>query len=229
MTLSVKKIAVGSTNPAKLSSVKQAALALFPDSPNAEIVGFKVPSGVSDQPMSDDECIRGAITRAKNALEASGSDDTDFGVGLEGGVHQINEKWFECGWIAVVDKNVFYFFSIVLSLVLLSLTPLFSLFPLSLYSLFLSLFSLSPSLSSILSFLLRLIFITALCHFLNSSYILKHNRQGKIGLGSSARYEMSPKIMERILKGEELADIMDDLTGEEDVRSKAGAMGTCRE
>lgn len=44
----------------------------------------------------------GAINRAKSALKLSSG---DFGVGLEGGLHQIGERWFESGWIAVVDKQ----------------------------------------------------------------------------------------------------------------------------
>ena len=29
-----------------------------------------------------------------------------LGIGLEGGVNKIGDKWFECGWIAVIDKDV---------------------------------------------------------------------------------------------------------------------------
>jgi non-canonical (house-cleaning) NTP pyrophosphatase len=30
----------------------------------------------------------------------------EFGIGIEGGVQKIGDKWFECGWVCVVDKNV---------------------------------------------------------------------------------------------------------------------------
>lgn len=46
-----------------------------------------------------------------------------------------------------------------------------------------------------------------------------------VGVGTSSRFQLSEKIMNRILEGEELADIMDDLSGMRDVRSNAGAMG----
>jgi non-canonical (house-cleaning) NTP pyrophosphatase len=53
---------------------------------------------------------------------------------------------------------------------------------------------------------------------------------GRIGVGSSARFELASKrIIARLQAGEELATVMDDLTGKEDVRSNEGAMGvlTC--
>ena len=50
--------------------------------------------------------------------------------------------------------------------------------------------------------------------------------KGKTGWGSSGRFELSPKIMHRLLGGhEELAEVMDDLSGQTDVRSGEGAMG----
>ena len=53
---------------------------------------------------------------------------------------------------------------------------------------------------------------------------------GRIGWGSSARFQMSMKLMKPIMEdGMELAEVMDKLTGEHDVRSNLGAMGilTC--
>ena len=52
---------------------------------------------------------------------------------------------------------------------------------------------------------------------------------GKMGLGSSERFELSAKIVREILNGKELSIVMDEMTGKKDVRSGAGAMGilTC--
>jgi hypothetical protein len=50
--------------------------------------------------------------------------------------------------------------------------------------------------------------------------------QGRTGVGTSARYELSRAIMERVEAGEELGDVMDAITGQRDVRSQGGAMGT---
>ena len=46
-----------------------------------------------------------------------------------------------------------------------------------------------------------------------------------MGWGSSARFEMSEKLMTPLRQGEELAQVMDRLSGEQDVRSRQGAMG----
>ena len=50
-----------------------------------------------------------------------------------------------------------------------------------------------------------------------------------MGVGTSARYELAPPIVARLRAGEELAEVMDTLTGQTDVRSQGGAMGasTC--
>lgn len=93
------KVAVGSKNPVKIASVQAAFEAVWPDR-TWEVEGVDVASGVSDQPMSDEESIQGARTRAAKALEASGA---DFGVGLEGGLQLTAGKWFDCGWIVVTD------------------------------------------------------------------------------------------------------------------------------
>lgn len=95
------KVAVGSTNPVKINATKQAFAKVWPNK-KWEVVGIEVLSGVSNQPMSDIESIKGATNRAKGAIKAA---KADFGVGLEGGIHKTNGKWFDTGWAVVVDKN----------------------------------------------------------------------------------------------------------------------------
>lgn len=95
------KIAVGSKNPVKIEAVERAFRALWPDEA-WEVTGVSVPSGVSDQPMSDEESIRGARNRARLAQETLAA---DYGVGLEGGLHQIGEHHFDCGWAVVVNQE----------------------------------------------------------------------------------------------------------------------------
>lgn len=51
------------------------------------------------------------------------------------------------------------------------------------------------------------------------------DRNGKVGVGASARYQLSKKLVEPLLQGKELADVMDEVTGLHDVRSNQGAMG----
>lgn len=97
----MKRIIVGSTNPVKVAAAKQAFEAVWPDE-TFEAEGVKVDSGVSDQPMSFDETIRGAKNRARAAMLLK---QADFAVGLEAGLEQYADGWFESGWVAVLDAD----------------------------------------------------------------------------------------------------------------------------
>lgn len=64
------------------------------------VEGVAVASQVADQPFGDEETIRGAITRARAALDAL---DADLGVGIEGGVVEgANGEMRTCAWAAIV-------------------------------------------------------------------------------------------------------------------------------
>lgn len=95
------KVAVGSKNPVKIEAVRLAFEKVWPDK-KWVVEGVEVGSGVSNQPMSDLESIKGATTRAKRAINVL---KADYGVGLEGGLQKIKNEWFDCGWIVVIDKN----------------------------------------------------------------------------------------------------------------------------
>lgn len=95
----MKKISVGTTNPSKIEAVAMKARIQWP---NCEIVPIKAPSGVSDMPLSDAECIEGAKNRAIYALKNS---TTDLGVGLEGGVMMMPDGMMLVGWVAIIDRN----------------------------------------------------------------------------------------------------------------------------
>ncbi|KAB7705868.1 DUF84 family protein [Bacillus aerolatus] len=93
------KIAIGSTNGAKKLAVEKAARAAGLE---AELVSISVPSGVSEQPFSDEETRRGAINRAENVLF---EEKADIGIGLEGGVMEAEEGLYLCNWGALAAKN----------------------------------------------------------------------------------------------------------------------------
>lgn len=102
------KIFVGSTNPVKIKAVLKAAVETWPD---VEVIGIEVNSGVSEQPMTDDETRLGATNRAKSVLQAGlktiESEKTNvLGVGLEGGVFEKNpgELWSTV-WAVIVDHQ----------------------------------------------------------------------------------------------------------------------------
>ncbi len=96
----MKKVAVGSKNPAKLESVRLAFKEIWPEE-EWKIIGVAAASGVSNQPMSDEEAITGARNRARHAIREA---KAHYGVGLEGGLQKIGPQYYECGWMVVVDK-----------------------------------------------------------------------------------------------------------------------------
>lgn len=96
-----QKVAVGSTNPVKIEAVKIGFSKVWPNLTWA-VSGLAVDSQISHQPMSDLESIRGARNRATAALANS---TAAYGVGLEGGVQQIDDYWFDCGWIVIKDRQ----------------------------------------------------------------------------------------------------------------------------
>ena len=82
----MKTVAIASTNPVKIQATLNGLRRKFPgETFRGESVN--VLSGVSAQPMSDQETLRGALNRAQSARDVSPS--SDFAVGLEAG----------CGWI----------------------------------------------------------------------------------------------------------------------------------
>jgi inosine/xanthosine triphosphatase len=96
----VLKAVIGSKNPAKIKAVEKALLSL---DLAAEIINIDVDSGVSNQPISDQETVNGAIHRAKQALLNS---EADIAVGLEGGVVLEQSKdVMICNWGALVDRE----------------------------------------------------------------------------------------------------------------------------
>ncbi|WP_079510100.1 DUF84 family protein [Mesobacillus jeotgali] len=92
------KVAIGSKNPAKINAVKEA----FKDT-DVEIISIDAESGVSDQPMSDEETIRGAVNRAKQSAEKA---EAEIGIGLEGGVQQTPFGLMLCNWGALSVKGM---------------------------------------------------------------------------------------------------------------------------
>lgn len=94
------RVAVGSQNPAKIGAVRAAFVQMgF----HVNVVGREVESGVANQPISDEETIRGAVNRALSAVHPADGQPFDFGVGLEGGVVETPFGWFVCNWGAIAN------------------------------------------------------------------------------------------------------------------------------
>ncbi|GMA55651.1 inosine/xanthosine triphosphatase [Alicyclobacillus sacchari] len=94
-----RKIAIGSTNPAKIQAVELAFAAL---SIAVEIVPVDVPSGVSPQPQTDTETLQGARNRAQAALQQG---QADVGIGLEGGIQRTEWGMFLCNWACAITTS----------------------------------------------------------------------------------------------------------------------------
>lgn len=92
-------VVVASHNPAKIEAVQRAFAAVFPDTA-METQPVRVPSGVKDQPDSDEETRRGAWNRAEAARQALPG--ADAWVGLEGGLERIDGQWLASAWMVVV-------------------------------------------------------------------------------------------------------------------------------
>jgi inosine/xanthosine triphosphatase len=94
-------VAIGSLNPAKVAATEAAFRTVWPDD-SWSFEPVATPSGVSDQPMSDSESIRGARNRAHAAIAMTGA---DFGAGIESGLTEIDGIWFSTGWIVIADRE----------------------------------------------------------------------------------------------------------------------------
>lgn len=94
------RVSVGSGNPVKIAAVEQA----LADVAAVTVEGVDVDSGVAEQPTSRAETIEGAETRARRALAA---DAFDLGVGVEGGVTELDELdgLVLIMWAAVTDGS----------------------------------------------------------------------------------------------------------------------------
>jgi len=81
--------------------------------PKIKVSGFEVMSGVSEQPITDQETKTGAINRAQAVLQIGLKEAVDskdiLGVGLEGGVFvdDQNQTWTTV-WAAVVDHKIIF-------------------------------------------------------------------------------------------------------------------------
>jgi inosine/xanthosine triphosphatase len=140
-------IAIGSTNPVKIEATKNVMKKIYK---KIKIVPVKVNSYVSHTPLSEKDCLKGAINRAKYAIKIT---KADFGIGMEGGITKKFDKYFLHGWCAVMDKK------------------------------------------------------------------------GEIGLGGCGKLELPFHVVKEVIKGKELGDVMDEITGIHNTKKKMGAVG----
>lgn len=98
----MKKVIVASKNPVKINSVKEAFERVFPGESFA-YEGISAPSGVPDQPRSDEE----ALTGAKNRTETLSKEnpDADFWIGIEAGIEKKGSEMEAFAWVVIKSKE----------------------------------------------------------------------------------------------------------------------------
>lgn len=98
----MKTIVVASTNPVKIKAVQNAFIRMFPGQ-EFQLKSVAVASGVSDQPASDEEVVKGAENRARNAK--SMVQHADYWVGIEGGIEDSGFGMAAFAWIIVLSEK----------------------------------------------------------------------------------------------------------------------------
>ena len=94
----MKTIVLASKNPVKIQATQNAFNRMFHDE-NFRIQAVDVPSGVSEQPASNRETLRGANNRVKNAFKMVR--EADYWVGIEGGVAKVDGQLSSFAWIVI--------------------------------------------------------------------------------------------------------------------------------
>jgi inosine/xanthosine triphosphatase len=95
----MKTIIVASINPVKIQAALDGFKAMYPgESFGAQ--GISVPSGVSAQPMSDEETLQGALNRAQTVRKQHPV--ADFWAGIEGGCEEKHGELWAYAWVVIL-------------------------------------------------------------------------------------------------------------------------------
>ena len=95
------KVVVGSKNPVKISAAKTAICEMFALN-DVECVGINAPSGVPEQPMTNEDTQLGAINRVKYCQQHA---QADYYVAFEGGVDQFEYGPATFAYVAVANQE----------------------------------------------------------------------------------------------------------------------------
>lgn len=98
------QVIVASTNPVKIDATRSGFVQMFPARDWA-VRGVSAPSGVSDQPLSHEETLQGAINRAQAAQQIAPS--AAYWVGVEGGLSRQNGRYEVFAYVVVTDGQRF--------------------------------------------------------------------------------------------------------------------------
>ena len=97
------KVLVGSENPVKIRSVQESFLAFFE---HVEVEGISVDTGVAEQPINN-ATFEGAKNRAQNIKRINDQQNlgATFFIGIEGGVLQLQDRWFSVNVVYILDQH----------------------------------------------------------------------------------------------------------------------------
>ena len=97
------KVLVGSKNPVKIQSVRESFLTFFQ---HVEVEGILVDSDVAEQPINH-ETFEGAKNRARNVKRINDQRNLSaaFFIGIEGGVLQLQDRWFGLNVVYILDQH----------------------------------------------------------------------------------------------------------------------------
>jgi len=98
------EIALGTTSKGKKEFIKKALEKKYKE---FTIVSVKVDSGVSEQPLTYDETIKGSANRAKSSYKKVKGADLAFG--MEGGMHEINSHYYYFTAVCLFDGDSTYY------------------------------------------------------------------------------------------------------------------------
>ncbi|GAA4435986.1 inosine/xanthosine triphosphatase [Pontibacter saemangeumensis] len=101
--MSTRIVVVASLNPVNVWAALEGFQRMFPEL-RFEVATVSVPSGVSDQPLTDEETLTGARNRVANARTAKPA--ADFWIGIEGGVAPLDGELAAFAWVVVCSKEI---------------------------------------------------------------------------------------------------------------------------
>jgi inosine/xanthosine triphosphatase len=96
------EIAVASTNPVKIIATRIGLFQVFPEK-EFDIKGISAKSEVPDQPIGEEETLKGAINRVKNLRELA--PDVEYWVGIEGGLKENEAGGMEAFAYVVIKRR----------------------------------------------------------------------------------------------------------------------------
>ncbi len=95
-------IIIASRNPVKGQAVQRGFQRFFPHE-TLSLTSVNIPSGVSEQPVGDEETRTGAINRITAAQKQYPR--ADFWTAIEGGVVEVENQLSAFAWIVIADKH----------------------------------------------------------------------------------------------------------------------------